>query len=211
MHWHLKTRKSWWLPRLRPGAELPHSLRLQSWAQGSRPKVVRRIYISIILARIRDACGNQNRWTFKKVPNGLPPPSFSENYIADSLKWLQSLRKLPEHHTCGIFSENPGYENIKNYDPGCQIQKCPKSNTSQLQILALVGSGPFHQCTFSLKREACPQPQMIFRNISRRGGGRYARPVTYLRQFFLTIPRFGWGGGCNTFGPTKVHPFAKKI
>ena len=83
MHWHLKTRKSWWLPRLRPGGELPHSLRLQSWAQGSRPKVVRRIYFSIILARIRDACGNQNGWTFKKVPNGPPPPSFSENYIAD--------------------------------------------------------------------------------------------------------------------------------
>ena len=35
--------------------------------------------------------------------------------------------------------ESPGYKNTKNYDPGCQIQKCPKSNMSQLQILGLGG------------------------------------------------------------------------
>ena len=57
--------------------------------------------------------------------------------------------------------------------------------------------------------------------LSRVGGGRSAPPVTYLRihdciytythQFFLTIPHFEWGGGCNTFGPTKTHHFARKI
>ena len=202
MHWHLKTRKSWWLPRLRPGAELPHSLRLQSWAQGSRPKVVRRIYISIILARIRDACGNQNRWTFKKVPNGLPPPSFSENYIADSLKWLQSLRKLPEHHTCGIFSENPGYENIKNYDPGCQIQKCPKSNTSQLQILALVGSGPFHQCTFSLKNDFLEHFQE---------GGQMCPPCHVFAPILFDNPSFWVRRWVQHFWPNQSSPLCQGV
>ena len=33
---------------------------------------------------IRDGWPHQNGWIFGKIPNGLwPPPSFSENYIAD--------------------------------------------------------------------------------------------------------------------------------
>ena len=31
---------------------------------------------------LRDGPGHQNEWIFAKVPNGLWPPSFSENYIA---------------------------------------------------------------------------------------------------------------------------------
>ena len=38
------------------------------------------------------------------------------------------FQNVMEHHTCGIFSESPGYGYIKTDDPGCQFQKCPKSN-----------------------------------------------------------------------------------
>ena len=57
--------------------------------------------------------------------------------------------------------------------------------------------------------------------LLRVGGGRSAPAITYLRiraciyiytlQFFLTIPNFEWGGGCNTFDPTKIHHFGRKI
>ena len=36
------------------------------------------------------------------------------------------------NHTCGIFSESPGYKNIKYHDPRYEIQKCPKSNVLTL-------------------------------------------------------------------------------
>ena len=36
------------------------------------------------------------------------------------------------NHTCGIFSESPGYKNIIYHDPRYEIQKCPKSNVLTL-------------------------------------------------------------------------------
>ena len=30
-------------------------------------------------------------------------------------------------------------------------------------------------------------------------------------QFFLTIPHFEWGSGCNTVGSKKIHNFARKM
>ena len=33
---------------------------------------------------------------------------------------------------CGIFSESPGYKNIKYHDPMYEIQKCPKSDVLTL-------------------------------------------------------------------------------
>ena len=36
------------------------------------------------------------------------------------------------NHTCGIFSESPGYKNIKYHDPRYEIQKCPKSDVLTL-------------------------------------------------------------------------------
>ena len=35
-------------------------------------------------------------------------------------------------------------------------------------------------------------------------------PTFFHHQFFLTIPHFKLGG-CNTFDPTKIHHFARKI
>ena len=50
------------------------------------------------------------------------------------------FQKFTEHHICGIFSESPVYEYIKNDDPGRQIQKYPKSyKCFNSQILGLVG------------------------------------------------------------------------
>ena len=88
-----------------------------------------------------------------------------------------------EHHTCGIFSESPGYKNIKNDDPGCQIQKCPKSNMSQLQICwgwLVFSSSKSHGTIFS-------PPLVVLATISPRScpGSQWLRHGTKLETLLL--------------------------
>ena len=61
--------------------------------------------LPLAISQLKEACCYQNRWIFRKVPNGLSPPSFSENvYIVyksyDSAE-LSKIQFLLSHHEEG--------------------------------------------------------------------------------------------------------------
>ena len=61
----------------------------------------------------------------------------------------------------------------------------------------------------------------FFNPIITRGGAYLPPPSNNVKfnhvdehprpQFFLTIPHFEWGSGCNTVGSKKIHNFARKM
>ena len=86
------------------------------------------------------------------------------------------FQKVAEHHTCAIFSESPGNKDIKNDDPSCQLQNCPKSTMSQLQILGLGGFSKSHGTPYMCYIFGKPRWQGHQNKLSRVSIAKFRKP-----------------------------------